>query len=80
MKPNAGSDKSWTWEWLDVADGESQEKVFSLQFANSEVAGEFKNKFEEYQAKMEQLLTKEDTRNQAEEMTKAFGGLFTEDE
>ena len=38
--------------------------MFSLQFANAEVAREFKAKFE---------LTKEDTRNQAEEMTKAFG-------
>jgi Ran-binding protein 1 len=45
-------DKSWIWVCLDVAHGESQQKVFALRFANSEVAGEFKAKFKEYQAKM----------------------------
>ncbi len=80
LNPNAGPAMSWIWKGLDVADGEPQEKVFCLQFANSEMAGEFKAKFKEHQAKMKQLLTKGDTSNQAKEMTKGFGGLFTEDE
>ena len=60
LEPNAGSDLSWVWSCYDFADGELVEKVFALRFANSDVAGEFKAKFEENQAEMKQLLTKED--------------------
>ena len=52
LKPSAGSDKSLKWVCLDIAHGEPQGKVFALRFTDSEVAGEFKAKFEEYQAKM----------------------------
>ena len=61
LEPNAGSDLSWGWSCYDFADGELVEKVFA--FANSDVAWEFKAKFEENQAEMKQLLTKEDMRS-----------------
>ena len=53
LEPNAGSDRSWVWSCYDFADGELEEKVFALRFTNSEVANEFKSKYEEHQKEME---------------------------
>ena len=80
LEPNAGSDRSWVWSCFDVADGTLEEKAFALRFSNSELAEQFKAKYQECQAEMAQLLAKKDARNQAEEVTKAFAGLSTKDE
>eukprot|EP00585_Thalassiosira_rotula_P006793 CAMPEP_0196141180 /NCGR_PEP_ID=MMETSP0910-20130528/8978_1 /TAXON_ID=49265 /ORGANISM="Thalassiosira rotula, Strain GSO102" /LENGTH=203 /DNA_ID=CAMNT_0041402265 /DNA_START=103 /DNA_END=714 /DNA_ORIENTATION=+ len=83
LEPNAGSDRSWVWSCFDFADGELEEKVFALRFANSEVADEFKTKFEEHQKEMEKLLAGEDKADEggaAEEAAEALSGLKTEDE
>jgi len=60
LEPNAGSDRSWVWSCFDYADGELTESVFALRFANSDVAGEFKDTYVKYQKEMEQLLAGED--------------------
>mmetsp|Transcript_24132 Transcript_24132/g.43471 ORF Transcript_24132/g.43471 Transcript_24132/m.43471 type:complete len:137 (+) Transcript_24132:214-624(+) len=83
LEPNAGSDRSWVWSCFDFADGELEEKVFALRFANSEVADEFKTKFEEHQKEMEKLLAGKDKADEdgaAEEAAEALSGLKTEDE
>ena len=90
LEPNAGSDRSWVWSCFDFADGELEEKVFAARFANSELADDFKNKYEECQREMARLLAGEDAPKNseggeeedgaAEEVAKALGGLTTKDE
>ena len=86
LAANAGSDRSWVWSCFDFADGELEEKMFALRFSNSEVAEEFKAKFQEYQAEMARLLatgedaTGGDAGGEAEEIAEVFGGLSTKDE
>jgi Ran-binding protein 1 len=85
LAPNAGSDRSWVWSCFDYADGELEEKVFALRFLNSEVAKEFKAKYQECQAEMARLLAAgEDATGgdagDAKEIVKAFGGLSTKGE
>ena len=60
LEANAGSDRSWVWSCYDFAEGELEEKVFALRFTNSEVAEEFKKKYQECQAEMARLLAGED--------------------
>ena len=83
LEPNAGSDRSWVWSCFDFAEGQLEEKVFALRFSNSEVANEFKEKYEECQKEMECLLKGEDSKTggeEAEEAAEAFKGLKTGDE
>jgi Ran-binding protein 1 len=88
LEANAGSDRSWVWSCYDFAEGELEEKVFALRFTNSEVAEEFKKKYQECQAEMARLLAGEDAPTggdgekaaAAEEVTEALGGLSTKDE
>lgn len=61
LEPNVGSDRSWVWSAFDFAEGELQETVFALRFGDSEIANEFKNKFQEGQKEMEKLLAGEDS-------------------
>ena len=82
LEPNAGSDRSWVWSCYDFADGELEEKVFALRFANSEVAEEFKKKYEEHQTEMDKLLAgedKPDESGEADEAAEALSGLKTSD-
>merc|ERR1711862_1012486 len=53
LEPNAGSDRSWVWSAFDFANGELVETVFALRFADSEIAGSFKESFVTYQKEME---------------------------
>ena len=83
LEPNAGSDRSWVWSCYDFADGELVEKVFALRFTNSEVANEFKAKYEEHQKEMEKLLAGEDKPDEggeAADAAEALSGLKTSDE
>ena len=83
LEPNAGSDRSWVWSCYDFAEGELEEKVFALRFANSDVATEFKEKYEEHQKEMEKLLAGEDKPDEdgkADEAAEALSGLKTGDE
>ena len=82
-EPNAGSDRSWVWSCYDFADGELEEKVFALRFANSDIANEFKAKYEEHQKEMEKLLAGEDKPDEggeAADAAEALAGLKTGDE
>ena len=56
LEPNVGSDRSWVWSAFDFAEGELKETVFAVRFADSEIALDFKNKFEEMQKDMAALL------------------------
>ncbi|KAG7371319.1 RanBP1 domain containing protein [Nitzschia inconspicua] len=49
LEPNTGSDRSWVWSAFDFSEGELVEKVFALRMKDSDVAAEFKKKFEEAQ-------------------------------
>mmetsp|Transcript_10475 Transcript_10475/g.18403 ORF Transcript_10475/g.18403 Transcript_10475/m.18403 type:complete len:104 (+) Transcript_10475:799-1110(+) len=83
LEPNSGSDRSWVWSCYDFAEGELEEKVFALRFANSEVADEFKKKYEKHQKEMEKLLAGEDKPDEdgkADEAAEALSGLNTGDE
>ena len=60
LEPNAGSDRSWVWSCFDFADGELVEKMFAARFANSELADDFKKKYEECQKEMARLLAEEE--------------------
>ena len=83
LEPNAGSDRSWVWSCFDFAEGELEEKVFALRFSNSEVADEFKKKYEECQREMAELLAgedKPDAGGEAADAAEALSGLKTSDE
>jgi Ran-binding protein 1 len=83
LEPNAGSDRSWVWSAYDFAEGELEEKVFALRFANSDVASEFKDKYEKYQKEMESLLAgedKPDESGEADKAAEALSGLKTTDD
>eukprot|EP00461_Guttulinopsis_vulgaris_P002774 UN02775 len=43
LKPNAGSDKAWTWRWQDYAtdNGEPEVHSFAIRFKNKEIADNF---------------------------------------
>mmetsp|Transcript_8827 Transcript_8827/g.12509 ORF Transcript_8827/g.12509 Transcript_8827/m.12509 type:complete len:207 (+) Transcript_8827:103-723(+) len=82
LEPNVGSDRSWVWSAFDFAEGDLVETVFALRFADSEIASEFKTKFEESQKEMETLLAGEDKADEdgaADEAAEALAGLDTKD-
>ena len=84
LEPNVGSDRSWVWSAFDFAEGELMEVVFALRFTDSEVANEFKEKFEECQKEMEKLLSGEDSPGAdggaaGEEASTLLAGLSTTD-
>lgn len=82
LEPNAGSDRSWVWSAFDFSGGELVETVFALRFADSEIAGQFKEKFINCQKDMEKLLAGEDSAEgaaEAEEAAEALSNLKTED-
>lgn len=85
LEKNAGSDRSWVWSAFDFAEGELVEVVFALRFADSEIADEFKKKFEDAQKEMEALLAGEDKPGEdggaaADEAAEALSGLTTTDD
>lgn len=82
LEANAGSDRSWVWSAFDFSEGELLETVFALRFTDSDVAGNFKEKFTECQTEMEKLLQGEDKPGEdggaaADEAADALGNLST---
>merc|ERR1712238_635778 len=80
LEPNTGSDRSWVWSAFDFAEGELVETVFALRFADSDIANNFKTKFEEYQKEMDKFLAGEDATEggeAAEEVAEAISNLKT---
>ena len=59
VMPQMSSDKAWMWSAFDFADGELVETIFALRFGNSEIANDFKAKFEECQKTMKGILEAE---------------------
>ncbi|XP_071357081.1 E3 SUMO-protein ligase RanBP2 isoform X2 [Trachinotus anak] len=49
LKPLAGSDKAWIWMANDFSDGDAKLEQLAAKFKTSELAEEFKEKFEECQ-------------------------------
>jgi Ran-binding protein 1 len=86
LQPNVGSDRSWVWIAHDFSDGENLvETTFAIRFADSDIAEEFKSKFVEYQAEMEQIMAGKDKPGEdggkaADEAAEALAGLSTKDE
>jgi Ran-binding protein 1 len=83
LEPNAGSDRSWVWSAFDFAEGELVETVFAARFSDSDIANDFKTKFEEAQSEMEKLLAGEDATTggaEADEAAAALEGLKTKDD
>jgi Ran-binding protein 1 len=85
LEPNVGSDRSWVWSAFDFAEGELNETVFALRFADSDIAQDFKKNFQECQEEMEKLLAGEDKPGAdggaaADEAAEALAGLSTKDE
>jgi Ran-binding protein 1 len=84
LEANAGSDRSWVWSAFDFAEGDLVETVFALRFADTEIANEFKDKFESSQKDMESLLAGEDKPGEdggaaADEAAAALSDLKTSD-
>eukprot|EP01135_Chromosphaera_perkinsii_P004262 Nk52_evm14s273 gene=Nk52_evmTU14s273 len=56
LDKNMGSEKSWVWNVpADFSENEPRPELLAIRFKNAEIAEEFKAKFEEYQAIVEQL-------------------------
>lgn len=82
LEPNAGSDRSWVWSAFDFAEGELVETVFALRFADSEIAGKFKDSFVQCQKDMGKILAGEDNAEgaaEADEAAKALSELKTDE-
>jgi len=82
LEPNAGSDRSWVWSAFDFSGGDLVETVFALRFADSDIAGKFKDSFTQCQKDMENLLDGKDSEEGAEaadDAAKALSELKTED-
>ena len=47
LKPNAGSEKSWTWASTDYASYEALEETFAIKFRTEALASDFKKKHDE---------------------------------
>jgi hypothetical protein len=50
LKPNQGSEKSWTWATTDYALDSASEETFAIKFKTEEAAREFKAKHDEARA------------------------------
>ena len=60
MVPQMSSDKAMMWSAFDFSEGELIETIFAMRFSNSDIATEFKEKFQEVQAEMTKLLEAEE--------------------
>lgn len=85
LEPNVGNDRSWVWSAFDFAEGELQETIFAIRFADSDIAIEFKEAFEKCQVEMKALLEGEDKPDEdggaaADEAAKALEGLSTKED
>jgi Ran-binding protein 1 len=60
MQPQMSSDKAMMWSAFDFSEGELVETIFAMRFSNSDIATEFKKKFEDIQAEMKKLLEAEE--------------------
>jgi len=68
LKENVGSDRSWVWTCpADFSEEEPCGGIFAIRFANAENAQQFKQKFEEAQKHMQELLSKDDANDEAVE-------------
>ena len=67
LAPNVGSDRSWVWTALDVAEGEPVMETLAIRFANAENANLFKENFEKCQQKNAELSKATDETKPAEE-------------
>jgi Ran-binding protein 1 len=49
LKENVGSDRSWVYTAVDFSEEEVKPELFAIRFQTSDIAQEFKKKFEEAQ-------------------------------
>lgn len=70
LKAQGNADKAWIWRVLnEFADGEEKDETLAIRFRNSDIAGEFKEKFEEAQTLMQDFHATENGKenNETEE-------------
>ena len=56
LKPNAGSDRSWTWRCEDYAAETAEVQTFAIRFKDSDTANQFKAKWDEVKESNAKLL------------------------
>ena len=93
LTPHVQSDRSWIWVAFDFSEGGTElvETTFCVKFGDSDLAGVFKEKFLECQAKMKELMEAEEqaageaapaaaeTEQAADEAADALAGLSTKE-
>jgi hypothetical protein len=65
LKPNAGSDKAWTWRWADFAtdSGDVETHSFAIRFRTADNAKEFNEQWEKArQNNIEHPVTETETK------------------
>jgi Ran-binding protein 1 len=80
MTENAGSDRSWVWTAYDFANGETlEETIFAIRLKDSDIAAEFKKKYEEAMEAMKALEAGADgaPAPEADEAAEALAALST---
>ena len=82
LTTNVGSDRSWVWSACDFSQGEIEDAVFSVRFANSDVAKEFKEAYESAQEEMKKIIAGADAEDTAagDEAADALASLSTKTE
>ena len=53
------SDRAWVYNAIDFSEGKASPELLAIQFKNPEIAQDFKTKFEECKAGMEDVTTNE---------------------
>jgi len=59
LRPNAGSEKSWTWRCTDFSGESPEAQTFALRFKDADTAQAFKTKFDEVRKINEAIIKKE---------------------
>jgi Ran-binding protein 1 len=59
LKENVGSDRSWVFHAVDYADGEADEALLAIRFANSENANLFRDQYNAAREHMRKLVAGE---------------------
>jgi Ran-binding protein 1 len=82
LEPNVGSDRSWVWSAYDYSNGELEEAVFAIRFANSENAQKYKEAFESAKDEMRKLNLGEDAGDSAagDEAAEALAAVSVKEE
>eukprot|EP00188_Purpureofilum_apyrenoidigerum_P002894 Plantae.Rhodophyta-Purpureofilum_apyrenoidigerum.ctg29438.p1 GENE.Plantae.Rhodophyta-Purpureofilum_apyrenoidigerum.ctg29438~~Plantae.Rhodophyta-Purpureofilum_apyrenoidigerum.ctg29438.p1 ORF type:complete len:225 (+),score=58.26 Plantae.Rhodophyta-Purpureofilum_apyrenoidigerum.ctg29438:92-766(+) len=71
LKENMGSERSWMWPAVDYADGDQDECILAIRFANAKIAQEFRTEYDEARDYMRKLIAAEGSIEKEEDEGKA---------